>query len=184
VIRAEGLERPAVGGLSMGGYAALAVAATAPGLARAYALISTSAAPDDEAIRSRRAAGLATIRDRGWRAYLEELVPVLLARGRPDHDRNAAHLATMFAKAADAGLASALWALANRPDRRPLLRWIDAPVSVVAGDADALIPAENASEIAASLRRATLRILPGVGHMSALEDPRGVSWALEAARSA
>ena len=179
VIRAESLERPAVGGLSMGGYTALALAAAAPGAARGYAFVSTSAAPDDDIGRGRRAAGLTLLRERGWRAFLEGLAPALLAPGRADNDRNAAHLATMFARAAETGLSSALWALANRPDRRALLRWIDAPVAVIAGDADQLIPPDRAREIASALRRATVHVLPGVGHMSAMEDPERVTAALE-----
>ena len=69
LVRQKAIERPAIVGISMGGYVALSIAAAQPGLARGYGFVSTSAAPDDEAGKQRRAASIATIRREGWRAY-------------------------------------------------------------------------------------------------------------------
>lgn len=180
LIEAEGLERPAIGGLSMGGYTALGVAAAAPTLARAYAFVSTSAHPDDAAGRLRRAAALGVIRRSGWRAFADTLVPALVAPQHPDADALRARLLDSFGRAGDAGLVPALAALANRPDRREMLTAISVPAVVVLGDADALIPAERGREMAAALPRGVLALLQGVGHMSAMESPGEVARALVA----
>lgn len=178
MIDAEGLENPAVGGLSMGGYTALAVAARRSLQVRAWGLVSTSAAPDDDAVRAKRATGIETLDRRGWEAYLEGLLPVLLAPGRADAASNRAHLVTMFARAGAVGLAAALWALASRPDRRPILPALGAPSVVVVGDADVLTPPDRAREIALAAPDSELRVLRAVGHMSALESPSEVAEAL------
>ncbi len=178
LVEAERLEAPLVAGLSMGGYTALAVAEAAPGLARAWGLVSTSAAPDDDAARLRRAAGLATLRFRGWRAYADELVPRLLAEGGPRREALGRELVEAFGRAGDSGLAATLFALASRPDRRALLSRMREPAAVVAGDLDAIIPVDRARETAAALPRGRLTIVPGAGHMSALEAPSGVARAL------
>src|SRR5262249_47248831 len=81
----KGIERPAVVGLPLGGYTAFALEAAHPGYARAYAFASTTAAPDDDAARQRRAAGIGTIRREGWRAYLETQLPTLLNPSRPNY---------------------------------------------------------------------------------------------------
>lgn len=183
VAGAEGLTSPAIAGLSMGGYTALAVAAKYPGFARAYALIDTSAAPDDDNARLRRAKGLATLHASGWRDYAMGLLPNLLLESREDFPRHRDHLLTMFDRAREAGLVSALYALASRPDRRSLLPFLQAPCSVVVGEADRLTPLEKAEEAANALPRARLFVLPGVAHMSAMEDPAGVAEALREVES-
>ena len=181
VSHAEGLTSPAIAGLSMGGYVALAVAAKSPGFARAYALIDTAAAPDDDNARLRRANGLATLRSSGWRAFALGLLPSLLLESREDFPRHRDHLLKMFDRSREAGLVSALFALASRPDRRPLLPYLQVPCVVVVGEADRLTPTEKAEEAAHALPRARLVVLPGVAHMSAMEDPQGVAEALREA---
>jgi pimeloyl-ACP methyl ester carboxylesterase len=181
VARAEGLTSPAIAGLSMGGYTALAVAAKSPGFARAYALIDTTAAPDDDNGRLRRANGLATLRTSGWRDYAMGLLPSFLLESRDDFPRHRDHLLTMFDRAREAGLVSALYALASRPDRRSLLPFLQAPCAVVVGEADRLTPLEKAEEAVNALPRSRLFVLPGVAHLSAMEDPGGVADAIREA---
>ena len=64
----EGMNRPAIAGLSMGGYITMACAVHSPNHARAYGFVSTWAAADDEAGQLRRAEGLATLQRDGWPA--------------------------------------------------------------------------------------------------------------------
>ncbi|MFQ5876658.1 MAG: alpha/beta fold hydrolase [Acidobacteriota bacterium] len=178
LIGREGLVRPALAGLSMGGYTAMALAALAPSLARGYAFISTAATPDDDAGRARRAAGLATLQRSGWRRFAEEMVPLLIDERRPDFARNRDLLMGMFPRAGAAGLAAALFALAHRLDRRAALAAIRRPSVVVVGEEDRLTPPDRARAIAAAIPGARLIVLPGVAHMSALEAPGEVARAL------
>lgn len=178
IVRRLGIARPAIAGLSMGGYAALAIASACPDLARAYAFVSTSAAPDDDAARGRRADGIALLRRSGWRAFADGLLPSLLSPGRPGFDALAARLLAMFERAGEVGLAATLSALAARPDRRPLLPTLRAPSVAIVGDADRLTPPDRAREIAAGAPAGRLVVLPGVAHLSALEAPAEVAAAL------
>src|SRR6185436_1943075 len=99
LVRQKGIARPAIVGISMGGYVALSIAAAQPSLARGYGLVSTTAAPDDEAGKQRRAASIATIRRDGWRAYFEEQVPHLINETRMHAAERKEQLARMFARA-------------------------------------------------------------------------------------
>ncbi len=178
LIETERLERPAVGGLSMGGYTALAVAALDPSRARAYAFISTAATADDAAARGRRAEGLATLRRSGWRAFADALLPLLLSDAHPRRDRLRRHLLAMFERAGEAGLTATLFGLAHRPDRRALLSDLAVPVVAVVGEADPLTPPARAEEIARLAPNARRIVLPATSHMSAMEAPERVAEAL------
>jgi len=131
LLRQKRIEDPAIAGLSLGGYTALGIAVAQPGFARAFAFVSTTAAPDDEAGKQRRAAGIAMIRRSGWRAYADALIPSLLNDNRPQYETHREHLLTMFARSGDSGLPPTLMALAARADRRattqrPRMAWISA----------------------------------------------------------
>jgi pimeloyl-ACP methyl ester carboxylesterase len=175
----ERIEAPAVAGLSMGGYTAMALAAAEPGRARAFGFVSTQARPDDEAGRRKRAEGLALLRREGWRAYAEGLVPLLFAVSRPDHAAQRDRFMKMAQRAGEAGLAATLFALANRADRRAALASLRRPAVAIVGAEDRLTPPDRSHEIAAIAPRCRTVVLPGVAHMSATEDPRGVARALD-----
>lgn len=178
ILERERVERPAIAGLSMGGYTAMAWAAAQPGRARAFAWLDTTAAPDDAAARLRRALGLATLKAEGWFAFAANLIPFLLVEHRPDAADHRRKLLAAFARAGEVGLAAALIALANRADRRPLLPAVTVPVAVVVGERDALTPPARAADMVDALPRAELTVVPGAGHMSALEEPGAVAAAM------
>jgi pimeloyl-ACP methyl ester carboxylesterase len=175
LLRRNEIENPAIVGLSMGGYTALGIAASHPGSARAFAFVSTSAAPDDEAGRKKRAAGIATIRRSGWRALADAMIPSLLNVEGTMFETHRAHLISMFARAGDSGLPPTLMALASRPDRHAALAAIGVRSVVIVGGADALIAPDRARELASGIPGASLLVLDGVAHMSAMESPRAVA---------
>jgi pimeloyl-ACP methyl ester carboxylesterase len=82
---------------------------------------------------------------------------------------------SMFERAGEVGLTGALYALANRTDRRLLLPRIRVPAVVVVGDADRLTPPPRAHAIVEAMTDCRLVVLPAVSHMSALEAPRDVA---------
>lgn len=175
ILAARGIEAPAIVGLSMGGYTALAIAAAHPGFARAFALVSTSAAADDEAGRARRAAAIAMIRREGWKAFLRGQLPAYLDASRQDYPVNAARVTAMFERAGDSGLPPAIMALASRPDRRSILKSIAVPSVAIVGAADPLTPPDAARVVATGIPGARLHVLDRVAHLSALEAPREIA---------
>jgi pimeloyl-ACP methyl ester carboxylesterase len=54
-----------------------------------------------------------------------------------------------------------------------------APVLIVAGDQDQIIPPDKASTLAAAIKTATLAIIEHAGHMPMLEQPEATTSALE-----
>ena len=58
-------------------------------------------------------------------------------------------------------------------DPVPLLRTIQAPTLLLWGEQDAMIPVANASDYLQALPNATLKRLPGLGHLPHEEDPAG-----------
>jgi 3-oxoadipate enol-lactonase len=71
-------------------------------------------------------------------------------------------------------VATALAALRDRPDSTPLLPSIDVPTLVIAGDEDVVTPTAEAETLHRGIAGSALVILPGVGHLSNLEDP--LAW--------
>jgi pimeloyl-ACP methyl ester carboxylesterase len=170
-----GIVEPSCAGLSMGGYVAFALEASHRGRVRSYAFISTAATADDEAGRQRRAAGIATIGRRGWKAYAEGMITSLLNEDGEGFSRHSAHVIRMMKRAGDSGLPAALMALAARPDRLAALMGIEAPCIAVVGSADVVTPPDRAREIAAAIPGARLHVLAGAAHLSALERPREIA---------
>ena len=62
-------------------------------------------------------------------------------------------------------------AIIDRPDQSDRLSTIRVPVTVVAGEVDAIIPPERAREMAAAIPGARLEMLPATGHMVTMERP-------------
>jgi pimeloyl-ACP methyl ester carboxylesterase len=61
------------------------------------------------------------------------------------------------------------------------LRSIQMPVSLIWGGSDRVTPIDQARRIAALSRARSLRVLPGVGHIPHIEDPKAFFAALDAA---
>jgi 3-oxoadipate enol-lactonase len=72
-------------------------------------------------------------------------------------------------------IGSAAWAVRSvvplRPDQRPALAAVTAPVLVVAGTEDSTFPVTETLAMARALPGASTAVLDGVAHLAALEDP-------------
>jgi 3-oxoadipate enol-lactonase len=164
--------RAAVGGLSLGGYVALALAARHPERVAALVLSNTRAEPDTEEAAAGRHAGAAQVRAGGLAAFLDGFVPRMVAPG----DLAARHATRAIAEAQDPeAVAVALEALAGRADRRPDLAAMDVPALVIAGSEDVLTPPALSEALVAALPDARLHLVEGAGHLTALERP--AEWA-------
>jgi pimeloyl-ACP methyl ester carboxylesterase len=171
----SGIDRAIFGGVSMGGYIAMAVLRRHPERVAGLLLVDTRSGADDAAALERRRA----------------------AAERADHDDIAAGadaIAPLVAPGSDpaltewlAGIAGAVpaatigWAqraMAARPDSTELLAGIGFPVLVVVGENDTVTPPAAARQMAATAPEAELVELPGVGHLSPAEDPAGFADAV------
>ncbi len=156
-------------GLSLGGYVALALAVEHPQAVAALVLANTRAEADSPETRRAREQALDTVRIDGLDTYLTELVPRLLS---PSAERDVWERAYALAETQDAdAVCQALEALRDRPDHTGDLAGIEARTIVIGGQDDAVTPHDAVAALASAIPGATLEIIPGAGHLSALERP-------------
>jgi len=169
------MDRAVVGGVSMGGYVALALLRRHPDRVRGLVLVDTRSGPDDEAAVERRQGG-ANRADGGDIASGPDAIAPLVADGTADDVR--ASLSAIAGSVPAATVAWAQRAMAGRPDSTAVLAAADVPVLVVVGERDAVTPPAAAREMASAASDAELVELPGVGHLTPAEDPAGFAGAV------
>jgi pimeloyl-ACP methyl ester carboxylesterase len=177
----QGLRRFVLGGHSMGGYVAFALARLAAERLAALALIATRAGADSEAGHQKRSDLRAAVAQHGAQATVDAMLPTLLAPGTMTTDPDLVEQvrATML-RQAPAGLIPAIRAMAERPDSTPDLPGLPRPVLIVQGAADATSPPSEAEALHTALPQATLVLVPDAGHLPMLEAPDMVTAALRA----
>jgi pimeloyl-ACP methyl ester carboxylesterase len=172
LLDALGLERVVVGGLSMGGYAAIACQHLAPSRVRAFIFADTRSAADTAAARVGRDTMLGIVESRGAPGVADEMLPKLVGatthRTRPGL---VAQVRALIEANSPDGIGRAVKRLRDRPDRTGELAGIAVPVLVIVGEEDAITPVDDSRALAAAIPDATLAILPLAGHLSNLENP-------------
>jgi 3-oxoadipate enol-lactonase len=169
-----------VGGLSMGGYVALAFARRHASRLRALILADTQAGADDAAAAANRDKMIDFASKNPSPAVIERMMPVALCAitvaKRPEVVGAVRRIASLQAPA---GIVGALHALRDRPDATPNLKEIAVPTLVIVGREDALTPPAVAEKLIAGIRGARLVVLENAGHYSNLEQPEGFNQALQ-----
>jgi pimeloyl-ACP methyl ester carboxylesterase len=177
-ILAEAPPRFALAGLSMGGYVALEIMATAPERVERLALLDTSARADAPE-QTRRRQGLIDLAGRGqFRGVTPRLLPMLI---HPSRLEDAALTGVVMEMAERVGKDAFLRqqrAIMGRRDQRGLLPSIQIPTLVACGADDALTPLELSRELAAGIATSRLATIATCGHLSTIERPEQVNDAL------
>lgn len=176
-----GVTRAVVAGLSMGGYAVLALAERHRGLLAGIGLLDTKASADDDAAREHRLAAADEAEGAaGSDAVAGMLTTTLGATTLREQPGVVADLRARLAAAPPDGIAWAQRAMAARRDRLHVLADLTVPALVLRGAEDAGAPQEAAEAMAGALPDVELVVVPRVGHMTALEAPAAVADALRA----
>jgi pimeloyl-ACP methyl ester carboxylesterase len=169
-----------LGGLSMGGYVALALMARHPGRFRALMLFDTRAAADTpEAAANREELARIAETTGSTKHVVDAMIPRLFSEETRTHRAQLippvrAGMERVPARA----IAGALRGLAQRPDRTALLPSIAVPTLVLVGEHDAITPAEESRQMAAAIPGARLAIIPLAGHLAPLENPEASNAAI------
>jgi pimeloyl-ACP methyl ester carboxylesterase len=175
-----GIDRAVVGGCSMGGYVTFAVWRLARERVRGVVLANTRPQADTEEGRVRRGDMLALLKREGPSGVATAMLPNLLGRtAHASRPEVVARVRTLVEANSPEAIAAAIGALRDRPDATPLLKTIDVPVLVIAGDEDTLIPRDAADAMFEALPDAQLSVIGRAGHLSSLEAPREFGRALE-----
>lgn len=157
-----------VAGLSMGGYVALALWRRHPDVIRSLILSGTRAGADTEESRLARNANADVAWSEGTIGLAEVMLPKILAASTGDEVRR--EVLTMVEDTPAMTAIADLMAMRDRPDATGLLASIQVPTLVLRGEADALIPAEEAAALAAAVPGARLVTIPQAGHLAPLEN--------------
>lgn len=153
-------------GLSMGGYVALQIAASAPERVKGLVLCDTRAEPDANENKAKRAAAIDFVRKNGVEAFLGPFLKDSV------HAQSAVGmLHAVAAKASPEAVMAALAALAARPDAVPGLSKIKVPTAVLVGSQDKITPLPLSEAMRSKIPGAELHIIPDAGHFSNAENP-------------
>jgi 3-oxoadipate enol-lactonase len=170
-----GVERTHFIGNSWGGMSGGTFAATYPERIGSAVLMNCTASPAgrrqkiEYGFLLRTAGLLGGIRPPLTRSVLKAFLGPTTFTNRPD----VVEFVRDSAQRVD--LRSGAWAVRSvvpsRPDQRALLSLVTTPVMVVAGDEDATFPLAETMAMAEAIPDAAVRVLEGVAHLAALEDP-------------
>jgi len=168
-----GVTQPVVvGGLSMGGYVALAFYRRHTARVAGLILAATRAGADSEAGKANRDKAIALAREKGVDAIADSMLPKMLApaayESRPALVQQVRQI---MASTPLNGVVGDLSAMRHRPDSTELLGGILQPVLVIHGQDDQLIPPTEAEAAFARLPHGRLALIPGAGHLLNLEQP-------------
>jgi pimeloyl-ACP methyl ester carboxylesterase len=172
-------EPVALGGLSMGGYVALAFARRHPRRLRALLLADTRAEADSAEGRASRDKNIAFMQDHTAADLIEQLLPKLVGdTARRERPEILAELRRIASAQKPGGVIGALQAMRDRPDVTPGLAQIAVPTLVLVGSEDTVTPLAAAQTLVAGIRGARLAVIDGAGHMSNLERPEAFTAAV------
>jgi len=168
-----GSSEPAViGGLSMGGYIALAFVRLFPERVRGLILASTRAGADSAEGKANRDKSIAQVKESGPANVIAGMHPKLLALSAyKEKPALAQELKEMMNESSSEGVVAALTAMRDRPDSIPFLEKITVPTLIVHGKEDAVIPPSEAQVMADAIPHSELHLIEKAGHLPNMEQP-------------
>ena len=169
-----GVQRAAIVGHSMGGYAALAFARLYPERVSGLGLVSSQVLADAPERKEGRYKSAADVSANG----IESVVATMTPKFTSD-ERLQSYARESMEQQQPAAYVGALKAMAERADSTALLPSFSFPVVIVHGDTDALIPIDRAREVKEALPQAHLVEISGAGHIPMLEAKEKTAEALK-----
>jgi len=175
------ITRAVIGGLSMGGYVALAFYKQFPSRVRALILADTRAQADTEEGKQTRAQQAEKALSEGMAGIADAMLPKLLTpetvSKRPEIVKR---VRDMMLKTKPEGAASALLGMAEREDHTELLPRITSPTLILVGAEDAITPVADSEKMHKAIAGSRLVVLENAGHVSNLERTEEFNKALMA----
>jgi pimeloyl-ACP methyl ester carboxylesterase len=164
------IPRAAIGGLSMGGYVALAFYKQFPSRVRAFVLADTRAQADTEEAKQTRAQQAEKALSEGMAGIADAMLPKLLTpetvSKRPEIVK---HVRDMMLRTKPEGAAAALRGMAERDDQTELLARITAPTLILVGAEDAITPVADSEMMNRAIAGSRLVVIENAGPVSNLE---------------
>ncbi|MCW2899646.1 MAG: alpha/beta hydrolase fold protein [Streptosporangiaceae bacterium] len=173
MLDSKGIDRAVIGGLSMGGYVAMALCRRHAERVLGLVLADTRGDADSEAVRADRLRVADRIlADESVAVLVEELLPRLV--GPTTLRQRALVYGRVRGLVRAAPPRAAVWAqraIAGRPEAFGVLRDTRVPALVITGAEDGLTTEDDSRAMAEALPNAELMVIPRAGHLSAVEQP-------------
>ena len=166
------LDQVVLGGLSMGGYVAMAFLRRHADRAGALILADTKASADPEPARANRERIAQAVLEEDSTVLVDDVLPTLLgATSVASRPMVSGRVRGLVQAAPGPAVAWAQRAMAIRPESFDTLRAFDRPALVIVGDEDQLSPVADAQAMTDALPQARLAVLQEAGHLTAVETP-------------
>ena len=173
------IEQAVIGGLSMGGYVALAFARMFPARVKALVLADTRAQADSEEGKQTRHQQAEKALSEGMAGIADAMLPKLLT---PDTVSKRPELVKrvrdMMLKTKPGGAAAALLGMAERDDQTDFISSIRVPALILVGREDAITPVADSEKMQSRIEGSRLVVIENAGHVSNLEQTEQFNDAL------
>lgn len=182
LLQALGVPPPVVvGGLSMGGYVAMAYARKFPTEVAGLLLVSTRAAADSPEAANNRLKAQETARTAGLETIFDNMLPRLLSpRNLAENPELVQRVRQIMATSSLNGVLGALEGMRQRPDSLDVLLAFKKPALIIHGADDQLIPHVEAGAMHAALSDSQMVVLDRAAHLPSLEQPEAFNHAMAA----
>lgn len=161
-----------VGGMSMGGYATMAILRRQPAIATAVILADTRMTADTPEGRANRRGMLALVEREGPSGVARDMMPRLLGKTTLAQRPTVEPLVRRLIKQqSPAALRGAINRMMERADAQAVLEQLTVPTLILVGDEDVLTPVDDSRRLQAAIPGSELVILPETGHLANLERP-------------
>jgi pimeloyl-ACP methyl ester carboxylesterase len=175
----RGLDRVVLGGLSMGGYVALAFARRHADRLSGLVLLDTKAAADGDQARDARLEMAERVLREGNGFVPEVMLPRLLGQtSRERRPQLVERVTALILEQDPRAIAGAQRGMAARTGSGDLLASVAVPTLVVTGEEDTVTGPEVGRELAAGIPGASFLLVKEAGHLVNLEQPEVVNEAL------
>jgi pimeloyl-ACP methyl ester carboxylesterase len=175
----RGLDRVVLGGLSMGGYVALAFVRRHPDRLGGLLLLDTKAGADSEQAWADRREMAERVLAEGTGFLPEVMLPKIL--GKTSHEERpelVERVAALIREQDPRAVAGAQRGMAARPDSTDVLASVAVPALVVTGEEDTVTGPQAGRDLAAAIPDARFLLVERAGHLANLERPDVVNEAL------
>jgi 3-oxoadipate enol-lactonase len=173
------IDQAVIGGLSMGGYVALAFCKQFPSRVRALVLADTRPQADTEEAKQTRRQQAEKALAEGMAGIADGMLPKLLTpetvSKRPEIVKR---VRDMMLKTKPQGAASALLGMAEREDQSEFISTISVPTMIVVGREDAITPVADSEKMQSKIAPSHLVVIENAGHVSNLEQTEKFNYAL------
>lgn len=181
LVTQAGLAKAVIGGISLGGYVALALAKKHPEIISGLILVDTKASADTDAAKENRLRIATQMRESGKvELFADQMITNVVGdfthANRPDV---VLEVRDWMREAKAESIAWLQEAMAKRADSFQTLERLSVPTLLIRGTQDSISTAEDFSLMEKKLRQVTYVQIPNSGHLPPIEDPIATTIAIE-----